>query len=364
MTVLFQQLRLNSELTLPNRIVMAPLTRCRAQRDGTPNPIMATYYAQRASAGLIITEATGISEMSMGYPYTPGIWTEEHIQAWQGITQAVHQAGGRIFMQLWHVGRVSHPSFLDGRTPVSASSVPHALTEKTTYDGPQPYVLSRPLESGEIKLIVDDFARAAENAITAGMDGIEIHGANGYLLEQFLAESTNKRTDEYGGKTENRCRPALEVAKAICDRIGSEKVGIRLSPSGMSHDVVHGEPDKTYAYLLGELSKLNLAYVHLEEPFDPPEKLPDSYAPEVLSHYHRYFDGLVICNNGLTKASATEKITTNQAQLAAFGRWYISNPDLVTRLADDLPIAEADEATFYSAGEKGYIDYPEWQPET
>jgi len=361
MSLLFEQLSLNSELTLPNRVVMAPLTRCRAQRNGTPNSIMATYYAQRASAGLIITEATGISDMSMGYPYTPGIWSQEHIDAWREISSAVHAQGGRMFMQLWHVGRVSHPDFIQGKTPVSASSVAHALKEKTTYDGPKPYVLSRSLAVHEIQDIVKDFTKAAENAVEAGMDGVEIHGANGYLIEQFLAESTNQRTDEYGGSIENRCRFAIEVVRSVCTAIGSRKVGIRLSPSGMSHDVVHSQPDKTYAYLLNELSKLELAYVHFEEPFDPPENLPDSYATEVLSHYHGYYNGIIICNGGLTKTSATTKINNQQAHLAAFGRWYISNPDLVVRLENDWPIASADEATFYGPGEKGYADYPEWQ---
>lgn len=362
MSVLFEPYSLNAELTLPNRIVMAPLTRCRAQLDGTPNPIMATYYTQRASAGLLITEATGISEMSMGYPYTPGIWTDVHIKAWQEITESVHAAGGRIFMQLWHVGRVSHPSFLDGRTPVSASAVPHKLTEKTTYAGPQPYVLSRPLEVAEIQEIVSDYAKAAKNAIAAGMDGVEIHGANGYLIEQFLAESTNLRTDEFGGSVENRCRLALAVTEAVCNAIGSERTGIRFSPSGMSHDVVHSQPDVTYAYLFAELEKLRLAYIHLEEPFDPAENLPDNYAPEVLTHYHQYYNGTIIANNGLTKVSANQKILDNQAQLAAFGRWYISNPDLVYRLEHDLEIAQPDENTFYTKGAKGYTDYPSWQP--
>lgn len=361
MSVLFEPFRLSAELTLPNRIIMAPLTRCRSQRDGTPNAFMATYYSQRATAGLIITEATGISEMSMGYPYTPGIWTEQHISAWQAITSAVHAKGGRIFMQLWHVGRVSHPDFLDGRTPVSASSVRHKLKNRTTYEGPKPYVLSRPLETDEINEVVYDYKSAAQNAIAAGMDGVEIHGANGYLIEQFLAESTNRRTDYYGGNTENRCRLALEICHGVCEAIGSEKVGIRLSPSGMSHDVVHGEPDVTYGYLLGQLALLNLAYVHLEEPFDPPENLPDTYASEVLSHYQKYYSGTIITNGGLTKHSATEKIENGEAQLAAYGRWYISNPDLVYRLARDLDIAEADESTFYSKGEKGYTDYPAWQ---
>ena len=348
MTRLFDPLQLGS-LRLPNRIVMAPLTRARANRETrVPTPLMAEYYAQRAAAGLILSEATSVDPMGVGYVGTPGIWSDEQTEGWKPITQAVHDAGGRIYMQLWHVGRISDPQLLDGKPPVSASAI--AAAGHVSLLRPQrPYPVPRALETEEIPGIIVAFRKGAENAKAAGFDGVELHGANGYLLDQFLQDTTNQRSDAYGGSREKRARLMLEATDACLEVWGADRVGVHLAPRADAHDMGDSDRLATFTYLARELGKRNIAFICARE-----AQRDDSIGPAVKEA----FGGVYIANEGFTKASAEQALADGVADAVAFGKSYIANPDLVARFAADAPLNEWDMATFYGGGPKGYTDYP------
>lgn len=345
---------------LRNRVVMAPLTRRRATTSHLPTSIMADYYGQRASAGLIIAEATNISLQAVGYMNSPGIFTVQQVEAWKKVTKAVHEAGGIIFLQLWHVGRVSHRSLQPGnKQPVSASEIA-AKGEITTSSGPQNMSVPRALSYEDIQEVKRDYINASLNAVDAGFDGVEIHGANGYLPDQFLHSGSNIRTDEYGGSIENRCRFALEVTQWCCDAIGSDRVGLRLSPSGIYKDMYDDEPVALYEYLIDGLNRFNLAYLHLMEPYvalEPRERY-SHYLKLVTPHFRPLFKGPLITNVEFDFKSGNRILDEGHADMVAFGKLFISNPDLVERFEKRAPLNPWDSATFYHGGEKGYIDYP------
>ena len=353
---LFEPVRLGP-YQLANRIVMAPLTRTRATAEGVPRPIMAEYYAQRATAGLIVAEATNISPAGRGYAYTPGLFNEAQIAGWQSVTKAVHAAGGRIFSQLWHVGRVSHPKLQPGGAlPVAPSAIRPALSSYTGH-GFEPCVAPRALETAEIPEIVEQYRRAAQNALAAGFDGVEIHAANGYLIEQFLRDSTNKRSDAYGGTREKRARLLLEVAEAAAGVCRGGRVGLRLSPVSPANDMApDSDPEATYTYVVEKLSALRLAYIHvIEGATQGPREVPGGFDLQVL---RRAFKGLYIANNGYDRELALEARRRNLADLVAFGRLFIANPDLVERLRLGARLNVANPAGFYGGGTAGYTDYP------
>jgi N-ethylmaleimide reductase len=344
---LFTPIRLG-RLDLPNRIVMAPMTRARTGAGGAPNCLNATYYRQRASAGLIITEATQVSPQSGGFPGTPGIFSFEQIAGWRQVTDAVHDAGGRMFLQLWHVGRISHPSMQpDGALPVAPSAIAPA-GEVFTAEGPKPYVTPRALETQEIPGIVDQFRRAAANAMVAGFDGVEVHAANGYLIDQFLRDGTNRRTDEYGGAVDNRARLLLEVLAAVCEVWQGDRVGVRLSPAGGFNDMRDSDPDATFSRVAELLNPLKLAYLHAVE--------DGGYD---VARVRRAFRGHYIANGGYDFTRATAAIGSGAADLVSFGKLYVANPDLARRFATGAKLAEADAGKFYGGDAAGYIDYPE-----
>lgn len=353
---LFSPVRLGAYL-LANRIVMAPLTRSRANADGTATPLMAEYYAQRASAGLIISEGTNISAQARGYASTPGIYTDSQIEAWQAVTKAVHLKGSRLFLQLWHVGRISHPSLQpDQALPVAPSAL-RPIAQAFTSSGYQPCVTPRALETAEIPLIIEQYVQAACNALAAGFDGVEIHAANGYLIEQFLRDSCNRRTDAYGGSVERRARFLLDVAAGVVGACGAERVGIRLSPLSPVNDLgPDSDPDSTYGYVVERLSEFGLAYMHMIEGVTQgPREVPAAFDLQVL---RRAFVGPYIANNGYDLALALEARRANRADLISFGRPYIANPDLVERLRTAASLNAPDRATFFGGGAHGYTDYP------
>lgn len=353
--------------TLPNRIIMSPLTRSRASQPGNvPNALNAEYYAQRASAGLIISEATQISQQGQGYAWTPGIHSEEQIEGWKGVSSAVHEKGGRIFMQLWHVGRVSHYCFQpNGDTPVAPSSMPvegQAFILDENGEGgwadiPTPRALTVP----EIKEIIADYAKAAANAIKAGMDGVEVHAGNGYLIDSFINSNSNVRDDEYGGNFEKRSRFLLEIVKAVCDEIGSEKVGVRLTPEGRFMGMGDDTPKDTFGYIAKELNAFDIAYLHVVEPrminFDKDEAF-DYGDVDVIKLMRNNFNGVLIAAGGYEKSSGEEAISNDRADAIAFGRKFIANPDLPYRFSIDAELNEPDYDAFYGGTEKGYTDYP------
>ena len=342
-------------LTLSNRIVMAPLTRNRAGAGLVPSEFAATYYAQRASAGLIITEATQISADAQGYQDTPGIYTQEQIDAWRKVTDAVHAKGGRIFVQLWHVGRVSHVSLRPGETPPVAPSAIRALTK--TFVGNSFANVSEPraLTLDELPGIVNDFRQAAANAIAAGFDGVELHGANGYLLEQFLKDGANRRTDAYGGSIENRARLLLEVTAAVAKEIGAERTGVRISPVTPANGISCSEPQPQYDYVAEQLDALGIVYLHVVEGATGG---PRDVAPFDYNAIRKRFTRTYLANNGYDLDLATSRLAEGKADLFAFGRPFISNPDLVERLKMGAPLAVLDPATLYGGGAAGYTDYP------
>ncbi|MGE3609733.1 MAG: alkene reductase [Bacteriovoracaceae bacterium] len=348
MSALFQKLKIGT-LELPNRIVMAPLTRSRAENPGrVPNEIMAKYYAQRASAGLILTEATSVDPMGVGYANTPGIWSKDQVEGWKHVTQAVHEKGGRIFLQLWHVGRISDPVFLNGEKPVAPSAIKPAghvslVRPQKEYETP------RALELNEISKIVEAFRKGAENAKLAGFDGVEIHGANGYLLDQFLQDGTNKRNDQYGGSVENRARFFLEVTDAVISIWGADRVGVHIAPRGDAHDMKDSNPKETFGYLARELGKRKIAFIFARE-YQGPDSLGAFLKKE--------FSGVYIANEKFTKESAEKAIETGYADAVSFGVPFICNPDLPRRLRENAPLNSPDFTTFYGGGEKGYTDYP------
>jgi N-ethylmaleimide reductase len=356
--ILFTPVRAGA-LQLPNRIVMAPMTRNRAGKGNVPAPLAAEYYRQRASAGLIVTEATQVTPRGVGYPNTPGIHSSEQVEGWKVITKAVHEAGGRILLQLWHVGRSSHPLYQpNGDLPVSSSAlaIPGQLY---TPEGMKPYPVPRALETSEIPGVVADYARGAANAKAAGFDGVEIHGANGYLIDQFLRDGVNKRTDKYGGSLENRLRFMMEVATAVAGAWDPSRVGIRLSPSGTFNGMSDSDPVATFSAALQALSALKLAYVHVVEPVESDEKHGGpGWKPASARDLRQHFKGTYIAAAGMSKEKAVAMIQEGLADAAAFARLYISNPDLVERFRRGAAIAPSDSSTYYGGTEKGYTDYP------
>jgi N-ethylmaleimide reductase len=348
MSTLFDPIKIG-DLELPNRVVMAPLTRSRAVGEGrVPNALMAEYYVQRASAGLILSEATAVTPQGVGYANTPGIWSDAQVAGWKTVTDAVHAAGGRIFLQLWHVGRISDPLFLDGDLPVAPSAVQPA--GHVSLVRPQKeYVTPRALATEEIPGIVAAFRKGAENAKRAGFDGVEIHGANGYLLDQFLQDKTNKRTDAYGGSIENRARLMLEVADACIDVWGAGRVGMHLAPRCDAHDMGDSDPAATFGYVARELGRRGIAFLCAREAIGP-----DSLGPQLK----KAFGGVYIANEKMTRASAEALIEAGGADAVAFGKDFIANPDLPRRLKLNAPLNPARPDTFYAPTAEGYTDYP------
>ena len=351
MTDLFSPLAMG-ELNLPNRVIMAPLTRLRAPGSGhVPNALMAEYYRQRASAGLIVTEATPVTPMGIGYENVPGIWSDEQVAGWRLVTDAVHEAGGRIVMQLWHVGRISHPYFLGGQRPVAPSAI--AAEGNVSLLRPTvSYVVPRALLPSEIPGVVQAFRTGAENAQKAGFDGVELHGANGYLIDQFLQDGSNKRLDIYGGSIENRARLMLEVTDALIAVWGAGRVGMHLAPRGDAHSMGDSNPSATFGYVVNELSRRGLAFVIARE-----KEGPDSIGPQL----RRAFSGVYIANEAFTLESANRIIAVGDADAVAFGKASIANPDLVHRFATGAPLNELVQATIYAEGAAGYTDYPALQ---
>lgn len=348
MSVLFSSLKLGA-LTLPNRIIMAPLTRSRAiGEERVPNDLMATYYAQRSSAGLILTEATSVDPMGVGYAHTPGIWSKEQVKGWKKITQAVHDKGGKIFMQLWHVGRISHPLFLKGETPVAPSAIRPAGRVSLVRPETE-YVTPREMTLAEIKQVIESYRLGAINAKEAGFDGVELHAANGYLIDQFLQDGTNKRTDQYGGSLENRARLLLEVTDALISVWGADRVGVHLAPRGDAHDMKDSNPLETFSFVAKELDRLKIAFIFVRE-----YQAADSILPALRKAYH----GVLIANEKFTKESAQDAVMTGLADAVSFGLSYISNPDLVERFKKNAPLNDVNFQTLYADGALGYTDYP------
>ncbi len=353
MTDLFTPLKLGA-ITLPNRIIMAPLTRSRAGTSRVPNSLMAEYYTQRASAGFIISEATSVTPMGVGYADTPGIWSKEQVAGWKKITDSVHKAGGLMFLQLWHVGRISDPIFLDGELPVGPSAIA-AKGHVSLVRPEKPYVTPRALELNEIPDIIEDFRNGAENALKAGFDGVEIHGANGYLLDQFLQDGTNKRTDIYGGSIENRARLMLEVTDAVISVWGADRVGMHLAPRGDAHDIGDSNAEATFTYVAKELGKRGIAFIAARE------YLGDNRLGHKLK---AAFGGVYIANEKFTQETAEQLIAAGEADAVAFGQLFIANPDLPYRFQTGSPLNAPDFATFYGGGAKGYTDYPFFEKAT
>lgn len=347
MSKLLTSLKIGS-LEIENRIIMAPLTRARAGEERVPNDLMAAYYAQRSSAGLILTEATSVTPMGVGYADTPGIWSQEQVEGWKKITKAVHDKGGKIVMQLWHVGRISHSSFLGGELPVAPSAIKPAgevslLRPITEYETP------RALELAEIKEIIEVYRTGAKNAKDAGFDGVEIHAANGYLIDQFLQDSTNKRDDIYGGSIENRVRLLLEATDAVISVWGADRVGVHLSPRGDSHDMGDSNPLETFGHVVRELDSRNIAFIFTRE-----YQAKDSISPKL----RELFKGTFIANEKFSKESAEKAIESGLADAVSFGVPFICNPDLVERFSTNAKLNEPVFETFYAKGEIGYTDYP------
>jgi N-ethylmaleimide reductase len=333
---------------------MAPMTRNRAGEGNVPTALNAEYYRQRASAGLIVTEASQVSPQGVGYPGTPGIHTDAQVEGWRRVTDAVHGAGGRIFLQLWHVGRISHPSLLpDGALPVAPSPIA-ARGQAFTASGPQPFVVPRALETGEIPGVVAQFEDGARRALAAGFDGVEIHGANGYLIDQFLRDGTNRRTDRYGGSVENRARLLLQVTEAVADVWGAERVGVRLSPWNEFNDMYDSDPRGTFDHAARALAPLKLAYLHLVEPGGGVPAGEAPLAPELKAT----FGGPLMVNGGYTRALAVAALARGEADLVSFAASFLANPDLPDRLARNAPLNTPDPATFYGGDHRGYTDYP------
>jgi len=349
MSVLFEPVKIG-DFELPNRVIMAPLTRSRGTGtdNRVPNSLMATYYSQRANAGLIISEATAVTPMGVGYARTPGIWSDEQVEGWKKVTSAVHAKGGKIILQLWHVGRISDPMFLNGQLPVAPSAI--AAEGHVSLVRPEKaYVTPRALETSEIPGIVEVFRKGAENAKAAGFDGVEIHGANGYLIDQFLQDATNHRTDQYGGSIENRTRFALEVADAVISVWGAGRVGFHIAPRGDSHTMGDSDPVALFTHLATELRKRKIAFICARE-----YQADDSIGDKIKEA----FGGAYIANEKFTQESAAALIEKGGATAVAFGSKYIANPDLLTRFQQGLPLAEVNWESVYGATAVGYTDYP------
>ncbi len=353
--------------TLKNRLVMAPLTRSRSRQPGNiPTRLNAYYYAQRASAGLIISEATQVSQQGQGYAWTPGIHSPEQVEGWRLVTDAVHAAGGLIFMQLWHVGRVSHPALQpDGGLPVAPSAIPlQGMAFIASEKGePElvPFVAPRALETEELPGIVRQYQDAARNALAAGFDGVEVHSANGYLLDQFLNSSTNRRIDDYGGPVENRARLLMEVVEAVCGVWGSDRVGVRLSPEGTFNDMGDDDPEALFGHVASRLNDFDLAYLHVVQPEiagNATVTLADPNGRSIVKMIRGIYRGTLMVCGGYDYRKASRAVEIEGIDLIAFGRLFLANPDLPERLRQAAPLNQPDEATFYGGGAKGYIDYP------
>nr|WP_279303695.1 alkene reductase [Salinibacter ruber] len=349
-------------LPLPHRVAMAPLTRNRAAAGNVPTEMNAEYYRQRADAAFIVSEATQVAPKGQGYPRTPGIHSDAQVEGWKAVTDAVHDAGGRIFLQLWHVGRISHSLYHDGEKPVAPSPIPaegEVITpelEMTSFETP------RALETEEVPEVVEQYRRGAENAQRAGFDGVEIHGANGYLIDQFLRSGTNDRADRYGGSLDNRLRFLREVMAAVTDVWTSDRVGVRLSPLAPIHGIYDDTPEATFRGAAATANDHDLAYVHLVEPDAPkPPVAGDGDAADVFGAIRETFDGALVANGNYDTDTATDAIERGYADLVAFGRAFLANPDLPRRLKEGLPINVPDEDTFYNGDEHGYTDYPTWE---
>ena len=353
MTDLFSPVKLGS-IAMSNRMVMAPLTRNRSNMEGVPQAINVTYYEQRASAGLIITEATPISAMGHGYPLLPGIYTDAQVAGWKKITDAVHAKGGKIVIQLWHVGRISHPSLLNGAQPVAPSAIKPA-GKAFTYTGLVDYVEPRALAASELPGIIADYVHATKCALAAGFDGVEIHSANGYLLDQFLRDGTNKRTDSYGSSFENRARLLMEVTKAVVAVAGSDKVGVRLSPVNPFNDMKDSNPQALFNYVTEQLNQFNLAYLHVVEGGIHGGGVADPFDFDAM---RKLCKSPYMANLSYDKARGNAAIASGHADAVAYGVPFIANPDLVERFRQDAPLNEADSKSFYGGSEKGYTDYP------
>lgn len=345
---LFSPARLGA-VQLPNRIAMAPMTRNRAGEGNRPGPMVVEYYRQRASAGLIITEASQVTPEGQGYPNTPGIHSDEQVDAWHEVTEAVHSAGGRIALQLWHVGRISHPSVIGGLTPVAPSAIRPEGEIWTGAAGTLPFVTPRALELEEIPGVIRRYAEGARRARAAGFDAVEVHAANGYLVDQFLRDGSNRRTDRYGGPVENRARFLLEVTEAVSREVGADRVGVRLSPTGAFNSMHDSDPARTFGYAARALSRLGLAWLHLYEPIGPAWLVPALKAE---------FGGPVIANGGFDRASAEAVLQRGEAEVISFAVAFLANPDLPARLRAGAPLNTPDRGTFYGGGAEGYIDYP------
>ncbi|HEU4669509.1 MAG TPA: alkene reductase [Dyella sp.] len=353
-SVLFQPITVG-DLKLPNRIVMAPLTRNRAGEGNTVGALQATYYSQRASAGLIIAEATQVVPEGQGYIATPGIHSDAQVASWKEVTDAVHAAGGRIVLQLWHVGRISHTSLQpDGQAPVAPSAI-RAEAKVFTADGFTDVSMPRALELAEIPALVDSYRQAARRAIDAGFDGVEVHAANGYLIDQFLRDKTNRRTDAYGGSIENRTRLLFEVCEAVAKEIGAGRTGVRLSPLTPFGDIADSHPQALFNRAVERLATLDLAFIHVIEGETGGNREPQPFDYAAM---RKPFKGAWIVNNGYDRAMAIDAVASGRADLVAFGRAFIANPDLPHRLREDAPLNALDGDTLYGGGSKGYTDYP------
>jgi N-ethylmaleimide reductase len=355
MPTLFDPIDLGA-INAPNRILMAPLTRARGTKDHVPTPLMATYYAQRASAGLIISEATGISQEGLGWPFATGIWSDEQVEAWKPITDAVHEAGGRIVAQLWHMGRIVHPDYIGGAQPVSASTTT-APGKAHTYTGKQPYVEARALRIDEIPRLLGEYEKAAKNAITAGFDGVQLHAANGYLIDQFLRDNSNFRDDKYGGPIENRIRLLEEVTQRLADTIGADRTSVRLSPNGDSQGANDSHPYELFGAAAAALDKIGIGFLELREPdfngtFGAGEVEP--VAPTI----RKAFAGPLVLNSDYTAEKAQAALDSGVADAIAFGRTFLANPDLPERLKVGASLTVDEMATWYSQSDEGYTDYP------
>ncbi len=355
MPTLFDRIQLGA-IAAPNRVLMAPLTRGRATREHVPTPIMAQYYAQRASAGLIISEATGISQQGLGWAFAPGIWNEAQLQAWRPVTQAVHEAGGRIVCQLWHMGRIVHPSFMGGAQPVSASATT-APGETRTYDGKLPYVEARPLGLDEIPALLDTYRHAARNALQAGFDGVQVHAANGYLIDQFLRDGSNHRDDAYGGAIENRIRLLREVTEAVVGEAGADRTGVRLSPNGASQGVNDSDPAPLFTAAASALSEIGIAFLEMREP-GPNGTFGAADRPPIAPAIRKVFRNPLVLNSDYDGSRAQAALATGEVDAIAFGRTFIANPDLPNRLRNGIALTTDDQTTWYTPGPEGYTDYP------
>ncbi len=355
MPSLFDPLKIGA-ITAPNRIFMAPLTRARSTREHVPTALMIDYYAQRASAGLILTEATGISLQGLGWPFAPGLWSAPQVEGWKPVTAAVHAAGGRIFAQLWHMGRLVHPSFPGRGQPVSASATT-APFKAHTYEGKQPHAEARALRLDEIPGVVDDYRVAARHALAAGFDGVQVHAANGYLVDQFLRDNSNLRDDAYGGPVQNRIRLLREVTLAVAETVGADRTAVRLSPNGASQGANDSDPEALFGAAAAALSEIGIAFLELREPgfegtFGKAERAP--VAPVI----RKAFTGPLVLNSDYDASKAQAVLDAGLADAVSFGRTFLANPDLPRRFAEDLPLTQDNMATWYSQGAEGYTDYP------